>query len=64
VANNSPPENQQLATSIGYNKQDQQGKAAFNKGNPTRSSNKKQWQGAEEDSKQKQDRAQGRARAG
>jgi hypothetical protein len=44
-----------------YDKQDQQGKAAFNERNPTRSSNKRQWQGAQEDPKQKQDRAQGRA---
>jgi hypothetical protein len=31
---------------------------------PTRPSNKSQWQGAKEDPKQKQDRAQGRARTG
>jgi hypothetical protein len=31
---------------------------------PTRSSDKSQWQGAQEDPKQKQDRAQGRAWAG
>jgi hypothetical protein len=31
---------------------------------PTRPSNKSQWQGAQEDQKQKQDRAQDRARAG
>jgi hypothetical protein len=31
---------------------------------PTRPSNKRQWQGAQEDPKRKQDRAQGRARAG
>jgi hypothetical protein len=31
---------------------------------PTRHSNKSQWLGAQEDPKQKQDRAQGRARAG
>jgi hypothetical protein len=30
----------------------------------TRPNNKIQWQGAQEDPKQKQDRAQGRARAG
>jgi hypothetical protein len=31
---------------------------------PTQLSNKSQWQGAQEDPKQKQDRAQGRAWAG
>jgi hypothetical protein len=31
---------------------------------PTRPSNKNQWQGAQEEPKQKQDRAQGRARPG
>jgi hypothetical protein len=47
-----------------YDKQDQQGKAAFNERNPTRTSNKSQWQGAQEDPKQKQARAKGRVLAG
>jgi hypothetical protein len=47
-----------------YDKQDQQGKEAFNECNPARPSNKYQWQEAQEDPKQKQDRAQGRALTG
>jgi hypothetical protein len=47
-----------------YDKHDQQGKAAaFNERSPTRSSNKSQWQGAQEDPIQKQDRTQGRTLA-
>jgi hypothetical protein len=34
------------------------------KATPTWQRNKKQWQGAKEDAKQKQDRAQGRAKVG
>jgi hypothetical protein len=34
-----------------YDKKDQQGMAAFNERNPTRSINKSQWQGAQEDMK-------------
>jgi hypothetical protein len=49
---------------IKYDKQDQQGKAAFNERNPHPTSNKSQWQGAQEDPKQKHTRAQGRAWAG
>jgi hypothetical protein len=45
-----------------FYKQDQQGKAAFIERNPTRLSNKNQRPGAQDDPKQKQDRAQGRAR--
>jgi hypothetical protein len=41
-----------------YDNQDQQGKALFNERNPTRPSNKNQWQRAQADPKQKQDRAQ------
>jgi hypothetical protein len=41
-----------------YDKQDQQGKATFNERNPTRPSKKNQWQGAQKDPKQKQNRAQ------
>jgi hypothetical protein len=44
-----------------YDKQDRQGKAAFNERKP---SNKRQRQGAQEDPKEKQDRAQGRVLAG
>jgi hypothetical protein len=40
-------------TRLKYDKQDQQGKAAFNKRNPHMT----QWQGAQADPKQKQDRA-------
>ncbi|XP_060569863.1 uncharacterized protein LOC132728268 [Ruditapes philippinarum] len=49
-----------LRKQLKYDKQDRQGKAAFNERNPTRPSYKSQWQGAQEDPKQKQDRAQGR----
>jgi hypothetical protein len=44
---------------MNYDKQDQQVKVAFNF--TKRPRNKNQWQGAKEDPKQKQDRAQGRA---
>jgi hypothetical protein len=44
-----------------YDKQDQQGKVAYNERKPTRPSNKNERQGVQ-DSKQRQDRAQGRAR--
>jgi hypothetical protein len=54
----------ETCTFIKYDKQDQKGKAASNERNPHLLSNKSQWQGAQEDPKQKQDRAQGRARAG
>jgi CRISPR/Cas system CMR subunit Cmr6 (Cas7 group RAMP superfamily) len=40
-----------------YDKQDHQGKAAFMNATPIRPSNKNQWQGAQADPKQKQDRA-------
>ncbi|XP_060568787.1 uncharacterized protein LOC132727365 [Ruditapes philippinarum] len=40
-----------------YDTQDQQGKAAFNERNPYTTSIKNQWQGAQADPKQKQDRA-------
>jgi hypothetical protein len=38
---------------IKYDKQDRQGKAAFNERSPTRPSNKRQRQGAQEDPKEK-----------
>jgi hypothetical protein len=47
-----------------YDKQDRQGKAALNERSPHPTSNKRQRQGAQEDPKEKQDRAQGRVRAG
>jgi hypothetical protein len=46
-----------LPSRLKYDKQDQQGQAAFNERKTTRTSGK-------EDRKQKQDRAQGRARTG
>jgi hypothetical protein len=45
------------------NKKDKERRRSMNAA-PTRPSNKRQWQGTQEDPKQKQDRAQGRARAG
>jgi hypothetical protein len=45
---------------VKYDEQDQQGKAASNERKP----NKNQWKEAQADPKQKQDRAQGRARTG
>jgi hypothetical protein len=48
---------------IKYNKQNQQGKVVFNERKHHTTKKQKQWQGAaQEDSKQKQDIAQGRAR--
>jgi hypothetical protein len=49
---------------INKSTQDQQGKVAFKERNPLRTSNKNHWQGAQADPKQKQDRAQDRARTG
>jgi hypothetical protein len=40
-----------------YDKQDQQGKAAFNERNPHMTQQQEPWQGAQADPKQKQDRA-------
>jgi hypothetical protein len=47
-----------------YDKQDQQGKAAFSERNPTRLRNKNQRQGAKENPKQKQGRAKDKACTG
>jgi hypothetical protein len=41
-----------------YEKQDRQGKAAFNERSPNPTSNKCQRQGAQEDPKEKQDKAE------
>jgi hypothetical protein len=43
--------------SVKYDKQDQQGKAAFNERNPHTTQQQEPWQGAQADPKQKQDRA-------
>jgi hypothetical protein len=49
-----------------YDKQDQQGKAAFNERNPhaTQQKDFNRWQGAQETLEQKQDRVQCGARTG
>jgi hypothetical protein len=52
-----------IQSHLKYEKQDHQGKAAFNEHSPTRPSSKSQ-QGAQMDPKQKQERAKGRAPAG
>jgi hypothetical protein len=42
--------------SVKYEKQDQQGRAAFNESTPHDSATRDHWQGAHQDPKQKQDR--------